>query len=344
MQMPVQQQHQMQMPVQQQHQMQMPVQQQHQMQMPVQMQQQPHPTVLATFLSLDPIAQKKFAMANPVAFAQLSAAAKSIAPDTSDVEEDPPVRVKSKTKMTKHRPSKHHVQSESDNMHSSDEELNIKVTTPVKETFLQIDFRNNIRDVTVNGVCVLSIPPMKIQSIELVTCILNRSPLLDKEPYIYISIDEIPGEYKVMGESNKITSVFGKLTPEKTVNEFIFYTTENCKKTFSQPLNLDQLTVTFLQYDHTAISLGKISVRDLSTAKSYYRLNTRGAHYMSSGDSINITRKGVNRIMVESVMVIETPTPDTIITECPSTEIGPDDRCTFEKCQIKCSLTFKIKY
>ena len=360
---------------------------------PQQMQMPPHPAVLATFLSLDPVAQQRFAMANPVAFAQLSVAARQTPGAGVPIQEnsgmeletarEPRSSSKSKHKSRKeglaqgiksrvnihaniqnedneswsksgtHRTRDHRHQtrkevqsdteSEFENAHSSDEEFNAPRQGNGEEHFLQIDFRNNIRDSALNGGYVLSTPSMKVKEIELVTCVVNRTPLLDKEPYIYIAIDEIPGDYKIMSENNKLLSVFGKLTPEKTVNEFIFYRTDNCKKTFSQPISIDQLTVTLLQYDHTPISLSKLQVRDLSHGKSYYRIHTRGAHYMSSGDSLNITRKGLNKVTVESVMVIDVPTPDTIVTECPMTDIGPEERCSFERVQIKCSLTFKIR-
>jgi hypothetical protein len=198
-------------------------------------------------------------------------------------------------------------------------------------------------DLTPNGGYVVATPSMQIREIELISCVVNRSPVLDKEPYIYIGIDQITGDYKIMSDSNKIQSVFGKLIPEKTVNEFIFYRAENCKKTFNPPLKVEQLTITLMQYDHTPISLNKLNVKDLSSSKTYYRINTRGPHYLSSGDSINISRKESNKITVESIIVIDTPTSDTLLTECPMKDIAAEDRCTFDRVQVKCSLTFRVK-
>jgi hypothetical protein len=248
--------------------------------------------------------------------------------------------------------------SESDNFHSSDEELNVKSKPIVhahsrNETSnssnsksyirLPLDFRNNLCEITDNGYS-LRWPRQyrSVRSIELVDCTINRSPVLDKEPYIYISIQEIPGDFILTGGTE---SVFGKLIPEKTVNEFIFYKPENCRKSFTKPVNLDKITISFLQYDQTNISLSKLDIRNLSQSSTggYYKLNTRGSHYLTTGDLVSITYKQPNRTTVETITVLDTPSPDVLILEVPIKDLKTEDRCTFEKVQLKCSLTFKIQ-
>ena len=140
-------------------------------------------------------------------------------------------------------------------------------------------------------------------------------------------------------------SVFGKLIPEKTVNEFIFYKPENCRKSFTKPVNLEKITISFLQYDQTDISLSKLDIRNLSQSSTggYYKLNTRGSHYLTTGDLVSITYKQPNRTTVETITVLDTPSPDVLILEVPIKDLKTEDRCTFEKVQLKCSLTFKIQ-
>jgi hypothetical protein len=350
--------------------------------------QPPHPTVLAMFLSLTPEAQQRFSIANPMAYAQLCIAAQQqfqlqsaaqqpqsaltalnalTAPSTA--QDNNPTEDISKKKRSKRVKDKDHkdkdkdkakeqkpvkpAYSESDNFHSSDEELNVKpkpINTPHSSSNssksyirLPLDFRNNLCEINDNGYS-LRWPRQyrSVRSIELVDCTINRSPVLDKEPYIYISIQEIPGDFILTGGTE---SVFGKLIPEKTVNEFIFYKPENCRKSFTKPVNLDKITISFLQYDQTDISLSKLDIRNLSQSSTggYYKLNTRGSHYLTTGDLVSIMYKQPNRTTVETITVLDTPAPDVLILEVPIKDLKTEDRCTFEKVQLKCSLTFKIQ-
>ena len=350
--------------------------------------QPPHPSVLAMFLSLTPEAQQRFSMANPMAYAQLCIAAQqqfqlqsqsqsqsqhtsqqlkvplsipatNNTPTEEAAKKKRSKRVKDKDKGHKEQKPVKPAYSESDNFHSSDEELNVKskpITSHSSNSNsnsnssnsksyirLPLDFRNNLCEINDIGYS-LRWPRQyrSVRSIELVDCTINRSPVLDKEPYIYISIQEIPGDFILTGGTE---SVFGKLIPEKTVNEFIFYKPENCRKSFTKPVNLDKITISFLQYDQTDISLSKLDIRNLSQSSTggYYKLNTRGSHYLTTGDLVSITYKQPNRTTVETITVLDTPSPDILILEVPIKDLKTEDRCTFEKVQLKCSLTFKIQ-
>jgi hypothetical protein len=317
----------------------------------------PHPSVLAMFLSLSSDAQQRFALANPVAYAQLCVAAQQQfqfqEPPTAESQIQVQVKTKKKSKKV-NAPAR--VLSDSDNnFHSSDEELNIKEPSHASHAshsshvaqanahHLPLDFRNNLCNITDQGY-VLRWPRQyrNVCEIELIDCTMNRSPILDKEPYIYMSILEIPGEYALSGGREE---VFGKLIPEKTVNEFIFYKPEHCRKVFSKPIELENITVSFLQYDKTRILLSKLDIRNLSQGSGgeYYKLNTRGQHYLTEGDNVSITYRESNRVTVEILPVMDAPTPDTVILESSSKGLKSDDRCSFEKVQLKCSLTFKVK-
>ena len=371
----------MQMPMMQQP-MQMPMQQP--MQMPMQQQSmsmstgQPNvnPSVIATFLGLDPATQQRFATANPVAYAQICTViqnqyqqqmqqqhqhqAQPLSPHPepeSESEEIEKGKTRAKTKKSKKskksKPTPPPI-SDSDNLHSSDEELNIKPHNPAQSqhgqgqaqaqtTYLPLDFRTDLNDVEAESKYILSFPRItNVWKIELETCILNRSELLEREPYIYICIDEIHGDYKLNGQNNQSKSVFGKLIQEKTANEYIFYRPENCSKTFNMPHKLEHLTVSFLKYNAETISLSKINIRDMSRSANYTKINTRGSHFLNIGDRINIGYKSSNKITVDMVTIIDVPVRDTFIVEATSKEL--DAKCTLDKVEIKCSLTFKITY
>jgi hypothetical protein len=312
----------------------------------------PHPSVISTFLALDASAQQRFSIANPLAYAQLYYAINGTpapAPVSFQQPQQPQTTedvFRKKTIVSKKSKSKSSASaslsksrepiSESDNFHSSDEELNKPIKPISNITRLPVDFRNSLQNITEDGSYVLNIPQQQIREIELESCIINRTNELEREPYIYISIKEFPGDYQI--------PVFGKLIQEKTVNEFIFYKPDNCRKTFRKPITIDKLTVSFLNYDQTPISLGKINIRDLSNGKTYCKLRTIGSHHLTTGDSINISYKSKshNRITVESLVIIDVLNQETIITERPVREIKPEDNCLFDRLQLKCSLTFRI--
>ena len=323
----------------------------------------PNNTVISTFLSLDAATQQRFATMNPTAYAQLYVA---ITGDATTVASTTVAKQKKKHVKSQRVPDPI---SESDNFHSSDEELNVRpdkqlvhISAPhhnqhqshpehqshqahqktkhQQYKHIPIDFRNNLIDVNEHFYTLL-VPPCQINEIELESCIINRTELLEREPYIYISIKEIPGDHQLIGDS-KMT--FGKLVQEKITNEFIFYRTENCRKVLSTPMDINNLTVSFLNYDQSPISIGKLNVKELSNGKNYCKFRTKGAHYLNSGDSVNISYRANNRVTVDSLIIIDIPNEDTIITEPSVYPIVPEDKCTFERTQIKCSLSLKVSY
>jgi len=50
-----------------------------------------------------------------------------------------------------------------------------------------------------------------VQCIELESCVINQSCDLEGEPYVYIMIDEIKGDYNINMGKHRACNVFGKL-------------------------------------------------------------------------------------------------------------------------------------
>jgi len=221
--------------------------------------------------------------------------------------------------------------------------------------YLSLDFRNDL--IETNDDCyILGFPVQhNITCLELVSCLINCNPVLEREPYIYISLDNIKGDYQVT-TGHRTNHVFGKLIQEKSVNEFIVYKPENCIKVFTRgsgssstpssarldARNLDRLPIRFHRFDLSTIPLNKLSVDKLRRAKDYLKVTTKSAHYLGVGDRVNISCSQDDRISVDTVDVIKVLAPDIVALENPINSIGQGSGLQFEKVDVKCTLTFKL--
>lgn len=198
-----------------------------------------------------------------------------------------------------------------------------------RSEFLSLDFRKDLRDVENNKYALIFNDLHNVEKIELHSCIINQHNL-EGEPYIYILIDEIP-------------SLFGKLILDKSVNGFFSYTPENCEVEFDTPVTFNKFTVSFAKYDRERVSLNKITIKKLSKCSNSIKLMSTSCHTLSVGDRINIYNlTNPDEITVNNLRVVETPDPNTFVTETPSFVIDKNPDLLFEKLDIKCTLTFKV--
>jgi hypothetical protein len=208
--------------------------------------------------------------------------------------------------------------------------------------YLSLDFRNDLIDID-NNKYVLGFPTQyNVCALELESCLINRNSIFDREPYIYLSIGEVPGEYEVTAGHHK-TNVFGKLIQEKTVNEFIVYKPENCKKIFNRPIRLDHLSISFLKYDLDTIPLNKMVVKTVRKSKDCLKVTTKFPHYLITGDNVNICSSHDDRVSVDVVEVVDVISKETVSLETPVSSIRQGLGLQFEKVDLKCTLTFKMK-
>lgn len=219
-------------------------------------------------------------------------------------------------------------------------------------SYLSLDFRKDLTDVE-GDKYVLSFPTQhNVHMLELESCVINRNQTLDREPYIYITLDEVNGDYDMNSMDQKV-NVFGKLIQERTVNEFIMYKPENCVKVFRRPTRLDRLTVSFRKYDLDTVSINKLPVRHLGKLRpkasasgpnpDFIKVTTKSAHHLDAGDNVNISSAHDDRQTVDSVEVVEVVSEDTVILDSPVTGLSHDMRLQFEKVNLKCTLTFKLR-
>lgn len=223
--------------------------------------------------------------------------------------------------------------------HSTETNQNVQVHG--QNLFLSLDFRNDLTEIN-NDCYVLSFPMQhNVTCLELESCLINRNQILEREPYIYMAIEEIPGDYQV-NTGHQVHNVFGKLIQEKTVNEFIVYKPENCIKALTRPSRVDRLSITFLRYDMTPVPLNRLPVERLSRSKDYLKVTTKAPHYLSVGDRVNISQSQDDQVSVDMVDVIKVLRQDIIALDNPVNTVSGGSNLQFEKVDLKCTLTFRI--
>ncbi len=258
----------------------------------------------------------------------------------SSEEDEPPTPVVVKTKRSTKRKNEINPSERVLNVNHKNT-VNQNVTLNKGSVFLSLDFRNDLVEIK-NDTYVLSFPTQhNVTGLELESCLINRNKILEREPYIYISISEIEGEYQVTA-GHKINSVFGKLIQEKTINEFIVYKPENCIKNFLRNTMVDKLSIKFLRYDLAPIQLNRIPVEKLRKSKDCLKVTTKTPHYLSAGDRVNISCTDSDKISVDMVEILKVLSPDLLVLDNPINPITQGLGLQFDKVDLKCTLTFKI--
>ena len=210
--------------------------------------------------------------------------------------------------------------------------------------YISLDFRKDLSDIENNKYVLTFNDFHNVEKLELESCIINQSYNLEGEPYIYLLIDEVMGDYSLSSGKNRgQINVFGKLFLDKTVNGFLSYKPEHCVKRFSKPEMINKFTVSFLKYNYEKIPLNKIAVKKLSKCDHrQIKLSTKTTHNLAVEDRINIYMSDKDQILVNKLKVLEVPDKSTFKTEAPSFKIDKHPDLSFEKLDVKCTMTFKV--
>lgn len=333
-----------------------------------------HPATIHKFLSMDAASQQRLAQKNPQFVQQIMDTIARQQPQQPPPQQQLPAQPQNDetvSNVSNDESIDTPNSSDTDNDHSSDEEhesraqtkkrpeptkkqdrprqlriqhnttTNQNVQIQGKNLFLSLDFRNDLTE-TNHDCYVLSFPVQhNVTCLELESCLINRNPVLEREPYIYMAIEELSGDYQV-NTSHQTHHVFGKLIQEKTVNEFIVYKPENCIKNLPRPSRIDRLSITFYRYDMTPIPLNRLAVERLSRSKDYLKVTTKAPHYLAVGDRVNINQSQDDLLSVDMVDVIKVLRPDIVALDNPVNRIGSGSNLQFEKVDLKCTLTFRL--
>ena len=205
---------------------------------------------------------------------------------------------------------------------------------------LALDFRRDLNDITSENEYVLTFPKKhNISRVSLSNCVLSCNDRLLNEPYVYVSIKEIPGSYAITGTEER--TVLGKLIQKQTMNGFLFYEPENCVYEFHAPQRLSSLTVSFLDYKLDPIALNNINVKNMKRSKKYMKLETKGDHCLKNGNGVNICYKHTDKYTMESLEIVDVSSDNSVILSKPSSPIMNND-LSFSVTNVKCAMTFNL--
>ena len=211
--------------------------------------------------------------------------------------------------------------------------------------YLSLDFRENLQDIMSDKYVLTFNQISNVEQLELESCIINQTANLEAEPYIYMVIDEVPGDHIVSGsKTRERRAVFGKLYLERTVNGFLHYRPEHCVKQFinHQLGSFKQFTISFLKYDQHRLPLNRLNVKGLSKSKTKIKLVTNTPHHTAVGDKISIYMSTPDELFVSNVDVLSVRDSTTIDCSVPGFELTKHPDLSFEKVGVKCTMTFKV--
>ena len=202
-----------------------------------------------------------------------------------------------------------------------------------------IDFRNNLIDIDQYKYTIAT-NLSNIRKINLKSCIINQIYNLENEPYIYLVINNIKGEY------DKNYNIFCKLELNKVKNGFLNYKSEKSYKIFNNLQSFNKLTFSFLKHDYSKIMLNNIPVCKISKKPNNLKIYTKTEHYITIGDKINISKIVENEIINEVLIVEEIHDKCSFITNMPFNKCflhksETNTNTLFEKCDIKVVFDFE---
>lgn len=180
-----------------------------------------------------------------------------------------------------------------------------------------------------------------ISKIELTSCFIPINDNLMNEPYIFVKIEEINGRCYTANHNK----TFGKLLLNSNNNGYLHYIpdTQSCVQYFSQPITLDRLTISFLNYQGKLLDLKEILINKVTKIKDSDKLKfvTKYKHNLNDGEmitvNISISDKEVESYESYVSEVVDNNT-FTIVNEFARLS----KNITIQRHDINCSFKFKL--
>lgn len=131
-----------------------------------------------------------------------------------------------------------------------------------------------------------------ISTVEIVSVIVSNNHNLD-EPYLFIDIKELDG--RCLLANGKKT--FGKIvllddysnTANKlNVTNTLRYVPEQCFQQFSEPICLDKLSISFCDYQGSAINIKEVKVIRLRKSKDTITVECGHQHFLKEKDKLEV--------------------------------------------------------
>ena len=203
---------------------------------------------------------------------------------------------------------------------------------------LSIDFRNNLIDC---NKCEYRVSFNKINNVKKITLessIISQIYNLENEPYIYLCLNNIKGDY-----DNNDHNIFGKLIVKKLVNGFIHYKPENCTKTFRHAESFNFLGIILLNHEYKRIFLNSIPISKIKKTQHHLIITSSTDHYLSINDKINIINTNIEEVIVYTMKILELKDKLTFVIDLPKIDLSGSPNIIIEKVDIKMTLSFKCE-
>jgi len=231
------------------------------------------------------------------------------------------------------------------------------VLPPNQTKYLSLDFRTDVVDIEGQEYVFKFSEIKAVRALELVSVSLLRQPVLENQPYLYISIKSREADLNQLClTGRKKCRFFGKLIPQApTFNQFLNYRLETnlegpgcqihspgCQGPVNLPVNwnLQQLQIGFFDYQARPLDLKTLPIQRLIRLnQNQIQIETPEAHHLRVGDNLLMTQKREYSFQAHLNRVLEVPNQSQIITQYQSNNLN---HLKIARPQVPGHLTLKL--
>jgi len=208
---------------------------------------------------------------------------------------------------------------------------------------LCLDFKDDLESILKNKYILKFNKYGNLSKIKLAHLMLSENEYMLSQPYIYVKIEELGG--RCFTSNNDI--VFGKMTLDKNANGFTHYTPDDphgqsCSQSFSQPISLDKLTLSFHDHSGKSLNLKEIMITKSVKLKKENQLKftTKYRHKLSTGDEIEIQIHKKHEIDSYIVPIVGIIDDNTFAVN--NDFVSLSDKIVIMRRVIDCSVKFQL--
>jgi len=178
-----------------------------------------------------------------------------------------------------------------------------------------------------------------ISKIRLISLYIENINKLLKYPYIYIKIENINGKCLLSNGEN----VFGKIILKDKINDNLLYIPDidNCLQTFTSPININELIISFLSPDYKYINISEIAVSKIEIVNSKIKISFIEKHKLQSKNIIDLYILNQQYADLYTVSVETIDDNSIFIDNIIDTKINTDNIKIYRK-NVNLNMTFNL--